>query len=94
LLKLHVYGLLKNSFRPEEEICVMRALWRQRQQPIADAARHIQHMQKVLTQMNIQLANVISDLSGWTGQAGIQAILAGERNPQELAPIAGSARES
>jgi len=87
LLKLHVYGLLKNSFRPEEEICVMRTLWRQRQQHIGDASRRIQHMQKALTQMNLQLANVISDISGWTGQAIIQAILQGERDPRELAKL-------
>ena len=87
LLKLHVYGLLKNSFRPEEEICVMRTLWRQRQQHIGDASRRIQHMQKALTQMNLQLANVISDISGWTGQAIIQAILKGERDPRELAKL-------
>jgi transposase len=87
LLKLHVYGLLKNSFRPEEEICVLRTLWRQRQQHIADGARHVQHMQKALTQMNLQLANVISDISGWTGQAMIQAIVKGERDPRELAKL-------
>jgi transposase len=87
LLKLHVYGLLKNSFRPQEEICVMRTLWRQRQQHIGDASRRIQHMQKALTQMNLQLANAISDISGWTGQAIIQAILKGERNPRELAKL-------
>lgn len=87
LLKLHVYGLLKNSFRPQEEICVMRTLWRQRQQHIGDASRAIQHMQKALTQMNLQLANVISDISGWTGQAIIQAILHGERNPHQLAKL-------
>jgi transposase len=87
LLKLHVYGLLKNSFRPKEEICVLRTLWRQRQQHVADGARCIQHMQKGLSQMNLQLANVISDLSGWTGQAIIQAILDGERNPHKLAEL-------
>ena len=87
LLKLHVYGLLKNSFRPEEEICVMRSLWRQRQQHIGDASRRIQHMQKALTQMNVQLANVIGDLSGWTGQAILRAILKGERDPRELAKL-------
>ncbi len=87
LLKLHVYGLLKNSFRPEEEICVLRTLWRQRQQHIGDASRCIQRMQKALTQMNVQLANAISDISGWTGQAIIQAILRGERNPRELAKL-------
>src|SRR5712691_7530133 len=87
LLKLHAYGLLKKSFRPEEEILILRTLWRQRQQHIGDAARCTQHMQKALTQMNLQLANVISDISGWTGQAIIQAILKGERNPRELAKL-------
>jgi transposase len=87
LLKLHVYGLLKNSFRPEEEILVLRTYWRQRQQHVADAARCIQHMQKVLTQMNIQLANAISDLSGTTGLAIVQAILGGERDPKKLAKL-------
>jgi transposase len=87
LMKLHVYGLLKNSFRPEEEICVMRTYWRQRQQHIADAARCLQRMQKTLTQMNLQLANVISDLSGWTGQVILRAILDGERDPNKLAEL-------
>jgi transposase len=85
LLKLHVYGLLKNSFRPEEEILVMRSYWRQRQQHIGDASRCIQHMQKALTQMNVQLANAISDITGTTGQAILTAILAGERDPGKLA---------
>ncbi len=85
LLKLHVYGLLKNSFRPEEEILVMRSYWRQRQQHIGDASRCIQHMQKALTQMNVQLANAISDITGTTGQAILTVILAGERDPVKLA---------
>jgi transposase len=87
ILKLHVYGLLKHSFRPDEDICVMRAIWRQREQHIGAASRCIQHMQKALTQMNLQLANVISDISGWTGQAIIKAILQGERNPAQLAQL-------
>lgn len=87
LLRLHTYGLLRNSFRPEEEILRMRTYWRQRQQHIGDAARCIQHMQKVLTQMNVQLANVISDISGVTGQAIVRAILDGERDPQQLAKL-------
>jgi transposase len=87
LLKLHAYGLLRKSFRPEEEILVMRTYWRQRQQHIGDASRCIQHMQKVLTQMNVQLANAISDISGTTGQAILSAILAGERDPQTLAKL-------
>jgi transposase len=85
LLKLHVYGLLKNSFRPEEEILVMRTYWRQRQQHISEGSRCIQRMQKALTQMNVQLANAISDISGTTGQAILTAILAGERDPAKLA---------
>lgn len=87
LLKLHVYGLLKDSFRPEEDILIMRAYWRQRQQHIQDAARSIQHMQKVLTQMNVQLANVISDLSGVSGLAILDAILEGQRDPRQLAQL-------
>jgi len=85
LMKLHVYGLLRNSFRPAEPIRVMRTIWRQRQQHIADTARCIQRMQKALTQMNLQLANVISDISGTTGQLIIRAILDGERDPKKLA---------
>jgi hypothetical protein len=87
LLKLHAYGLLRNSFRPEEEILVMRTYWRQRQQHIEDASRSIQHMQKALTQMNVQLANVISDITGTTGQAILNAIIAGERDPRSLAKL-------
>lgn len=87
LLKLHAYGLLRNSFRPEEEILVMRTYWRQRQQHIGDASRCIQHMQKALTQMNLQLANAISDISGTTGQLILQEILGGERDPWKLAKL-------
>jgi transposase len=85
LMKLHTYGLLRNSFRPTQEIRMMRSYWRQRNDLVQSAGRHIQRMQKVLTQMNVQLANAISDLTGVTGQAIIKAILAGERNPWELA---------
>jgi DNA-binding protein YbaB len=85
LMKLHTYGWLRNSFRPPQEIRTMRTYWRQRNDLIRSAARHIQRMQKALTQMNIQLANVLSEVSGVTGQAIIQAILAGERDPRKLA---------
>jgi len=85
LMKLHTYGLLRNSFRPSQQIRRMRTYWRQRKDLIESAGRHIQRMQKTLTQMNIQVANVLSDVSGVTGQAIIQAILAGERDPQKLA---------
>src|SRR5712671_4498931 len=85
LMKLHTYGLLRNSFRPPQEIRTMRTYWRQRNDLIRSAARHVQRMQKALTQMNIQLANVLSEVSGVTGQAIIQAILTGERDPRKLA---------
>jgi transposase len=85
LMKLHTYGLLRNSFRPPHEIRTMRTYWRQRNDLVRAAGRHIQRIQKALTQMNIQLANVLSDVSGMTGQAIIQAILAGERDPRKLA---------
>jgi transposase len=87
LLKLHTYGLLRNSFHPSAEIRVVRTYWRQRGDHVRAVSTCIQRMQKVLTQMNIQLANVISDLSGWTGQRIVRAILAGERNPHTLAAL-------
>src|ERR1700740_3705039 len=85
LMKLHTYGLLRTSFRPSHEIRTMRTHWRQRNDLVQSAGRHIQRMQKALTQMNIQLANVLSDVSGVTGQAIIKAILGGERDPHKLA---------
>jgi transposase len=87
LLKLHTYGLLNNSFQPTSDIRVLRTYWRQRAEHAVGMATCIQRMQKALTQMNIQLANVISDLSGRTGQAIVRAILAGERDPKKLAEL-------
>jgi transposase len=87
LMKLHTYGLLRNSFRPSQEIRTMRTYWRQRNDLVQAAGRHIQRMQKTLTQMNVQLANVLSDISGVSGQAIIQAILAGQRDPHKLAAL-------
>ena len=87
LLKLHTYGLLRHSFHPPADIRVVRTYWRQRGDHVHAVSTCIQRMQKVLTQMNIQLANVISDLSGWTGQRIVRAILAGERDPETLATL-------
>ena len=87
LLKLHTYGLLRNSFRPPEQIRAVRNIWRLRNRHVEDASREIQHMQKALTKMNVQLANVISDVSGLTGQAIIRAILKGERDTHKLAEM-------
>jgi transposase len=85
LMKLHTYGLLRNSFRPAQQIRTMRTYWRQRNDLVQSAGRHILRMQKALTQMNLQLANVLSDVSGMTGQAIIKAILGGERDAHKLA---------
>jgi transposase len=87
LLKLHTYGLLRNSFHPSADIRIVRTYRRQRGGHVQAISTCIQRMQKVLTQMNVQLANVISDLSGWTGQRIVRAILAGERDPQTLAAL-------
>jgi transposase len=87
LLKLHTYGLLNYSFQPPSQIRTLRTYWRQRLQHVTGAATCVQRMQKALTQMNIQLANVISDLSGVTGQMILRAIIAGERDPRKLAEL-------
>src|SRR6201981_1088063 len=87
LMKLHTYGLLRNSFRPPQEIRTMRTYWRQRNDLIKSASRHFHWIQQALTQMNVQLANVLSDISGVAGQAIIKAILAGERDPHKLAQL-------
>lgn len=87
LRKLHTYGLLRNSFRPPEEIRSVRTIWRQRDRLVKDAGRMIQQMQKALTTMNIQLANTISDISGVSGMAILHAILEGERDAWKLAKL-------
>jgi transposase len=89
LLKLHTYGLLRNSFRPPEEIRTVRTIWRLRTRLVQDGAGTIQHMQKALTTMNVQLSNAISDVSGVTGLAIIRAIIKGERDPHQLARLKG-----
>ena len=87
LQQLATFGLLKASFRPEAKICVLRSYMRQREILVQSAAGHVQHMQKALTQMNLKLHHVISDLTGLTGMAIIRAILAGERDRLKLAAL-------
>jgi len=82
---LHSVGLLRASFRPPETVCAVRSLLRHRDALVQLAATHTQHMQKSLTQMNLQIHHVLSDITGVTGVAILDAILAGERNPQVLA---------
>src|SRR5215831_15089389 len=84
---LHSVGLLRASYRPEQEVCAIRSLLRHRESLVQMAATHVDHMQKALDQMNLQLHHVISDITGQTGLAIVDAILAGERNPLELAKL-------
>lgn len=87
LQQLHAAGLLKNSFRPVQEILPLRALIRHRHTLKQDAADILRRMQKILIEMNLQIHNVFSDIDGASGQAIIKAILAGERDPQILAAL-------
>lgn len=87
LQQLMSYGLLRGAFRPADGVCVLRSLSRQREMLLRGQARHVQHMQKALTQMNIQLTNVISDVAGDTGQKILRAIVAGERDGHVLAAM-------
>jgi len=87
LQQLHTFGLLNNSFRPAEQIRILRSYLRQRENLVAAGSTCIQHLQKALTEMNVQLANVISDLSGTTGMAILHAIVKGERDAYKLADL-------
>ena len=87
LQQLHTYGLLSGAFRPEAEIRRLRSYLRQRAMLVEYASHHIQHMQKALTQMNVKLQHVISNITGQTGMAIIEAIVSGERDPWQLAQL-------
>lgn len=87
LQQLHTFGLLRQAFRPDARVCELREIVRLREVLLAERARHIQRMQKALTQMNVQLATVITDIAGETGLAIIRAIVAGERDTQRLAQL-------
>jgi transposase len=84
---LHAVGLLRASFRPNQDVCAVRSILRHRDTLVTAAASEVQHMQKSLVQMNIQLHHVISDLTGKTGLTIVDAILSGERDPQVLAQL-------
>jgi len=87
LQQLHAAGLLKKSYRPALEIVPLRFLMRHRCEMIGDSARQLQLMQKTLTEMNIKIQHVFSDIDGVSAQAIITAILKGERNPAKLADL-------
>jgi transposase len=84
---LHTVGLLRASFRPADEICAMRSLWRHRGSLLQMASEHTLHIQKALSQMNVQIHHVLSDITGVSGQAILDAILTGERDPVALAQL-------
>ena len=88
LQQLHSYGLLAPSFVPSGEIAVLRSYLRQRENLVQNSSTHVQRMQKSLTQMNLQLHKVISDITGVTGINILTAIINGERNPKKLAQLA------
>ena len=87
LQQLHSFGLLAAAFRPDDQVCVLRSYLRQRAMLVSYAGQHVQHMQKALVQMNVQLHHVLSDITGATGMRIIRAILAGERHPHRLAAL-------
>jgi transposase len=84
---LHSVGLLKASFRPEQDVCAIRSLLRHRESLVQMASVHVQHMHKALDQMNLQIHHVISDITGVTGLAIVDAIVSGKTNPTELAKL-------
>jgi transposase len=84
LQQLHSYGLIQGSFRPTQDICRVRSLMRHRQNLAQHCGQQVQHMQKALQEMNVHLHHVVSDLNGQTGLRILDAILAGERDPQKL----------
>ncbi len=85
--QLHTFGLLAGAFRPDRQICVLRCYLRQRAMLVGYSAQHIQHMQKAMTQMNIKLQHVVTDITGATGMRIIRTILEGERDPEELSQL-------
>lgn len=88
--KLHSFGLLNGSFRPDHQIRKLRTYMRLRDNLVVNSTQAVHHMQKALFEMNVQLSNVISDIVGETGLHIIEAIIAGERDPKQLAALCSS----
>jgi len=84
---LHSMGLLRAAFRPDADVCAVRSLMRHRSDLVAMTSEHIQHMHKALTQMNVQIHHVLSDITGQTGLAILDAIVSGERDAAKLAKL-------
>lgn len=87
LQQLMSYGLLRGAFRPTDQVCALRGLWRHRTTLLRSQTRHVNQIQKALAQMNIQLTNVLADVMGVSGQRILRAIVAGERDGRTLASL-------
>src|ERR1700741_1887411 len=85
--KLHSFGLLNGSFRPDQQIRKLRTYMRLRDNLVVNSTQAVHHMQKALFEMNVQLSNVISDIVGESGLRIIEAVIAGERDPEQLAAL-------
>ena len=85
LQQLHQHGLLRGSFHPRADLAQLRTYLRLRERMVEYAAAHVQHMQKALMQMNVQLHHIVSDITGATGLRIVRAIVAGTHSPEQLA---------
>jgi transposase len=85
--RLHSCGLLAGSFRPKEDICMLRTLVRDKANLVAESGDWLRRMQKSLDQMNVRIHRAVSDLNGATGMAIVRAIVGGQRSPIKLAQL-------
>jgi hypothetical protein len=85
--RLHSCGLLRGSFRPEEAVCMLRTLVRDKANLVAESGDWVGRMQKSLDQMNVRVHRAVSDMDGVTGMAILRAIAQGERDAQKLANL-------
>ncbi|HTE85720.1 MAG TPA: IS110 family transposase [Dehalococcoidia bacterium] len=85
--RLHSCGLLRGAFRPVEQVCVLRTLVRDKATLVAERGDWVRRMQKSLDQMNVRIHRAVADLDGATGMAILRAIVAGERDPRQLATL-------
>lgn len=85
--RLHACGLLRGSFRPEERVCMLRTLVRDKANLVAESGDWVRRMQKSLDQMNVRVHRAVSDIDGVTGMAILRAIVGGERDGRKLAKL-------
>jgi len=85
--QLYSCGLLSGCFRPQEQICILRTLLRDKANLVAERGDWIRRMQKSLDQMNVRVHRAVSDVDGATGMAILRAIVAGERDARKLAQL-------